>query len=129
MRISSIVLISGLAFLGAFAGSAFAQPVISIEGSCPGAVRFRWEGAAPNEWAGLLYSDERGTITLSQPCGGTVIGLGPRGLRLVSVFRTSANGAGVANGQADSRSCGGFLQLVVQDGYPCTTSNVVQVPE
>lgn len=26
-------------------------------------------------------------------------------------------------------ACGGFLQMIVQDGNPCATSNVVQIPQ
>lgn len=120
--------LAAFACLGAARG-AHAQPVISLEGQCPGAMRFRWEGASPNAWAGLIYSDERGNFTLNQPCGGTVAGLGVRGLRLVWLFHTGAGGEGAAIGRAAAPSCGGFLQMVVQDGNPCTTSNVVQIPQ
>lgn len=120
--------LAAVACLGAASG-ARAQVVISIDGACPGAMRLRWEGATPDQWAGLIYSDERGNFTLNQPCGGTVTGLGTRGLRLVWLFRTGASGEGAATGRAASPSCGGFLQMVVQDGNPCTTSNVVQIPQ
>ncbi len=121
------VALAALACLGAASGAA-AQVVITLDGSCPGVVRFRWDGASPDQWAGLIYSDERGNFTLNQPCGGTMTGLGTRGLRLVWLFRTGAGGEGTASGRAAAPSCGGFLQLVVQDGNPCTTSNVVQIP-
>ncbi len=120
--------VAALACLGA-ASIAPAQVVITLDGSCPGVVRFRWEGASPNQWAGLIYSDERGNFTLNQPCGGTVTGLGVRGLRLVAVFRTGGDGEGAVSGRATTPSCGGFLQMVVQDGNPCTTSNVLQIPQ
>lgn len=120
--------VAAVACLSAARG-ARAQVVISLEGACPGAMRLRWEGATPDQWAGLIYSDERGNFTLNQPCGGTVTGLGTRGLRLVWLFRTGASGVGAATGRAASPSCGGFLQMVVQDGNPCTTSNVVQIPQ
>lgn len=120
--------VAAVACLSAVRG-VHAQVVISIEGDCPGAMRFRWEGATPDQWAGLIYSDERGNFTLNQPCGGTVTGLGTRGLRLVWLFRTGAAGQGAATGRAASPSCGGSLQMVVQDGNPCTTSNVVQIPQ
>lgn len=125
--------VMGLVLAGVSNGAAtFAGPdalTISIDGSCPGVVRFRWDGASPDQWAGLIYSDERGNFTLNQPCGGTVTGLGTRGLRLVWLFRTGAAGQGAASGRAASPSCGGFLQMVVQDGNPCSTSNVVQIPQ
>ncbi len=120
--------VAAVACLSAARGAG-AQVVISLEGACPGAMRLRWEGATPDQWAGLIYSDERGNFTLNQPGGGTVTGLGTRGLRLVWLFRTGAAGQGAATGRAASPSCGGFLQRVVQDGNPCTTSNVVQIPQ
>ncbi len=104
--------------------------VIGVHGQCPGRIVVNWEGAAPNEWAGLWFSQSRGEVTLPQgPCGHTVLGLGTSGLRLVRIFRSGPDGAGELGGRAPTAACGGFVQMIVQDGIPCTTSNVVQIPQ
>lgn len=113
------------------AGSALAQPVISIEGDCPGRVTFRWEGAAPNQTAALAYSHATGNFVLpGPPCDGTRLGLGSSGIRLVRTFRTGPEGRGQIVGRAAAFACGGYVQIIVLEGNrPCPISNVVQVPE
>lgn len=117
-----------VACLGAARG-ARAQVVISIEGGCPGQVRVSWEGATPDRWMALLYADMTGGYVLPHWCDGTRTGLSTRGLRLVAVLRSGAQGRGARAGQARTEFCGGSLQMIVKDGYPCTTSNVVQIPQ
>lgn len=102
---------------------------IAVEGDCPGRITVRWEGATPDRWAGLWFSRSQGSFTLPGPCAGTVLGLGPNGLRLARVFQSGPEGEGVMAGRAPSYACGGYLQMIVQDGNPCTTSNVVQIPQ
>ncbi len=102
---------------------------IALAGSCPGRVTMHWEGAMPDSLAGLLFSRSRGNYTMNEPCPGTVLGLGTSGLRLVRYFRTGLNGAGELSGTASPLACGGYLQMVVADGLPCTTSNVAQIPQ
>ncbi len=70
-----------------------------------------------------------GGYTLQGACAGTTLGLGSSGLRLVKVFATGADGEGRLTGVAPPFACGGYLQMVVADGNPCTTSNVVQIPQ
>jgi len=77
MRTSSLLIVAGLAVLSAFTGSAFAQPVISIEGSCPTRLTFRWEGAPARSPDVLFVALETGRYTLpAWLCDGTVLGLG-----------------------------------------------------
>lgn len=131
MRSSSILVMLGLALLSASARSALAQPVISIEGDCPGRVTFRWEGASPNQTAALAYSHATGNYVLpGPPCDGTTLRLGSSGIRLVRTFRTGPEGSGQMVGRAAAFACGGYLQVIVIEGNrPCPTSNVVQIPQ
>lgn len=121
---------AAVACLGA-ARSACAQPVISVEGSCPQRLTFRWEGASPDRRAWLVMSPEnRGFQTPDGfPCGGTFLDIGPGSLRLVASFRTGASGRGQASGRVAPSMCGQYLQMVVEQGLPCEKSNVVQIPQ
>lgn len=119
---------AAVACLSAARGSG-AQLVISIDGECPGQVRLGWEGATPDRRMALLYADTTGGYVLPHWCDGTQTGLSTRNLRLVAVLRSGAQGRGTRAGQAASQLCGGYLQMIVKDGYPCTTSNVVQIPQ
>lgn len=106
-----------------------ARPFIALEGNCPGRLRLTWQDTAPNHWAGLCYSDVAGRFTLpAGPCGGTVLGLGSRNLRLVEAFNTGPDGRGSLVGFATEPFCIGYVQIIVTDG-PCHTSNVVRVPD
>lgn len=113
----------------AAARGAHAQVVISIEGDCPGRIALRWEGATPDRWMALLYADTTGNYTIPNVwCAGTETGLGTRNLRLVSLLRSGPQGSGTRAGQASAQFCGGYLQLLVNDARPCSTSNVAQIP-
>jgi len=131
MRLSTMMLITSLVVPGVIAGSAFAQPVISIEGSCPTRLTFRWEEALPDHTGALIYSHATGNFLLpGPPCDGTRLGLGSSGIRLVRTFRTGPEGSGQMVGRAAAFACGGYLQVIIVEGNrPCTTSNVVQIPE
>lgn len=102
---------------------------ISLDGACPGLLVFHWEGATPNRTAGIAFSTERGNFVIPGWCEGTILGLGPRGLRAVAHAPTGPQGSGSSTRRATAFACGGYLQMIVQDGYPCTTSNVVQIPQ
>lgn len=109
------------------ARGARAQVVISIDGTCPGRMTFAWQGAAPDELAGLLFALNTGNYVLSHICQGTVLGLGSHQLQLVRSFRTGPDGRGEMSGPAPRRAFGGYVQMIAVDGI-CTTSNVVQIP-
>ncbi|MCL4196056.1 MAG: hypothetical protein KJZ69_01070 [Phycisphaerales bacterium] len=127
MRGSLLVeVLAALAYLGA-ASSARAQVIITLQGDCPGRMTFAWQGAAPDELAGLLFALNTGNYVLSHICQGTVLGLGSHQLQLVRSFRTGPDGRGEMSGPAPRRACGGYVQMIVVDGI-CTTSNVVQIP-
>lgn len=127
-RTASLAMLAAVACLGAASG-ARAQVVISIDGECPGEVRFEWSGATRDKRMGILYASNRGSVVLGEPCFGTQIGLGSVRLQLVAVVRTGAMGTGAVSGRVPRLACGGFVQAVVVDGVPCTTSNVVQIPQ
>jgi hypothetical protein len=102
---------------------------LQADGTCPGTVTVEWDGATPNRQAGLVFSARQGSFTISGgPCDGTQLGLGTNQLQLVRTLSTGATGSGRLSGNAGAGACGGFLQLVVADGSPCTTSNVAQIP-
>jgi len=103
---------------------------ITLEGTCPGRVVLRYEGAIPDRWAALAFSREEGEFLLpGGPCWGTLLGLSSSGFAVLRTFRTGSDGGGQLVGRAAAWTCGGFLQLVVQDSRPCQTSNVVQIPQ
>lgn len=102
---------------------------IEIQGNCPGVLVLRWSGATPSHLAGLWFSHNLGQFTLpAGPCGGTVLGLGTNGLRLDRTFHTSPDGEGYMRGRVTEYACGGYVQMMVQDGNPCATSDVLQLP-
>ncbi len=125
-----LVLIGLVALAGAASVASAQDPVLSVEGTCPGQLRVAWEGAEPNRAAALLFSRVRGAYTIAggAVCGGTMLGLGTEGLRLHRRFDSGPEGAGEMDGTAVPASCGGYLQIVVI-GSPCSTSNVVQIPK
>lgn len=105
------------------------KPRIDLTGDCPGAVTFRWDRATPNTNAALIVARETGHFTIpATACTGTVLQL-ERNLRVVTFFRTGSEGRGELTGRASQDLCGQFAQMVVVDGIPCATSNVVQIPQ
>ncbi len=106
-----------------------ADLVLSVDGACPGEITIRWTGATAAQRSGLWFSRNLGQFTLPGPCSGTTLGLGTDGLRLARVFQSGGQGEGQMTGRVPVFACGGYLQMVVQDGHPCTTSNVVQIPQ
>lgn len=100
---------------------------LTLSGSCPGPITVSWSGATPNKNMGIVFASNTGNFTIpGGPCGGTTLGLGTRDLRLVNTISTGS-GSGRVNGNAGTPACGGYLQLVVIEGSPCTTSNVAQI--
>ncbi|MCL4196059.1 MAG: hypothetical protein KJZ69_01085 [Phycisphaerales bacterium] len=121
--------VAAVACLAAARG-AHAQVVISLEGACPGGVTLQWTGARPERPCALAFAENEGQFLISWgPCWGVRLGLGTHNLRAVAFFRTGSNGSGRLSGNASSQMCGGYLQMIVWDGTPCATSNVVQIPE
>lgn len=103
---------------------------ISLNGSCPGRMTMQWTGARPERPCALACADNEGQTLISWgPCWGVRLGLGTHNLRAVAFFRTGPGGSGRLTGIASSQMCGGYLQMIVWDGTPCSTSNVVQIPE
>jgi len=102
---------------------------LTLRGDCPGTVTLEWSGATPSSPMGIVFASNEGNVIIpSGPCAGTQLGLGTQNLRLYAQVN-SGSGSGSINGTAGTAACGGFVQLVVVDGSPCTTSNVAQVPQ
>lgn len=109
------------------ASRSHADLVISIEGECPGILSLHWNGAVPNRNAGIAYSRVPGRWTMpgGGPCGGTTLGI--KNPILVTIVQTGDDGRGHIDGYVPPGLCSIYLQMVVADGYPCQTSNVVQI--
>ncbi len=111
--------------------TASAQPVLSVEGSCPGQIRVQIVGAQPRKGILLLYSPRSGNFRLPwyHWCAGTELGLHPRGIRIVDDTVADENGRAIFEGTAQAGACGGFLQTLNTPSGNCETSNVEQIPK
>jgi hypothetical protein len=77
----------------------------------------------------IVYANSTGNYVVpGGPCGGTQLGLSNSGLQVVNTINSGGGGSGSATGNAGSGACRGFLQLVVVDGNPCSTTNVEPLP-
>jgi len=125
-RINRLALM-GLGVMALFAAPAVAQfePVLTLEGSCPGMLRAEVSRGRPDATAFLLFASETGSVAIPHNfCFGTRLGLGRRNLRQVAVQGLDRFGATLFEGMAGARACGGYLQVIVNT---CETSNVVQI--
>lgn len=114
----------------ALSSAAQAQnPVLTLEGVCPGEMTVTVTGArgARTVLLGFARREGRTLVPLGMPCAGTVLGLEGRTLWTVLAFRTDESGTGHATAYAGNRACGGFLQALVND--ECEVTNVIQIPE
>jgi hypothetical protein len=109
---------------------ATAQPVLTIEGSCPGLMRAQVDNARPRKGIVLLYSPRTGSFRLPWYywCAGTELGLHPRGIRIVADTVADENGHATFDGFVSSGACGGFLQTLNSPSGNCETSNVIRIP-
>ncbi len=104
-------------------------PTLRISGDCPGRVTVAWANATPSRPMGIALANSTGSYTLPGGiCAGTQLGLSSSGLQLVYSGNTGANGSGQVSSNAGTGACRKYLQMIVVDGSPCTTSNVVQIP-
>ncbi len=102
---------------------------LRVSGDCPGRVTVSWSNATPSRPMGIALANSTGNFTVpGGVCGGTLLGLSNSGLQLVYTGNTGANGSGSVSSNAGTAACRKFLQMVVADGSPCDTSNVVQIP-
>lgn len=106
---------------------AHADLTISLDGECPGWMVLSWQGAVPDRWAVIAVSPRRDEWIMpwGGPCGGTTIELSPP--YIVRTFRTDSDGRGTMEGTVRNRYCGLYVQMIVADGQPCQTSNVLQI--
>ncbi|MCC6909387.1 MAG: hypothetical protein IT430_15715 [Phycisphaerales bacterium] len=103
-------------------------PVLQLSGQCPGVLNAAWSGATPNRQMGIVYARNTGAFVVpGGPCAGTALGLGTSQIQLVRTVSTGS-GSGSVNGNVGPAACGGYLQLVVVDGTPCTVSNTAHLP-
>ncbi len=101
---------------------------LTLSGQCPGTITVAWSGATPNKPMGIVFAKNTGAYVIpGGPCAGTQLGLGTMQLQLVNQVNTGS-GSGQVNGNAGTAACRGYIQLVVVDASPCTTSNVAQLP-
>ncbi len=104
-------------------------PALRISGSCPGRVTVSWANATPSRPMGILFSSNTGSFVIpGGVCAGTQTGLSSSGLQVVFTGNTGPNGSGQVSANAGTPACRRYLQMVVADGSPCSTSNVVQIP-
>ena len=129
-RINRLALM-GLSVMAVFAAPAMAQyePVLTLEGTCPGLLRAEVSGAPPRRTVLLLFASETGAfrIPAHSYCGGVVLGLGRRNLQQVDAKNTDEFGTVVFDGMAGSFACGGYLQALTSPIAGCDTSNVVRI--
>ncbi len=106
------------------------EPVLSLDGRCPGVMRAEVSGARPRSGLSLLFASETGSVTIPwfwQHCPGVELGLGRRNLREVASGTTDESGNLIIEGRVRSRACGGYLQVLTFPLGGCLTSNVVQI--
>ncbi len=104
-------------------------PTIRVTGQCPGRVTVAWSDATASRPMGILFSSSTGSFVIpGGVCAGTQTGLSGSGLQVVFTGNTGPNGSGQVSANAGTPACRKYLQMVVADGSPCSTSNVVQIP-
>lgn len=95
-------------------------------GDCRWRISLIWEGATPNRRMGIGVADRTGSFVLpGGVCGGTQLGLGGSGLQLFVQGSTGSSGSGTISRNSGGDLCRKYLQMIVVDGNPCTTSNVI----
>ncbi len=117
----------GLGATVLWAAPAMAQPVLTLEGSCPGPMRALAEGMHPEDVVYLYFSPERGSYTFPplHQCYGVEVGLNVRRLHYVGSTRADPNGLATWEGTAGPAACGGFLQAMDR---VCRITNVAEIP-
>ncbi len=104
-------------------------PHIGAMADCPngGPLSVSWDGATADGQIVLIFAFDTGRarIPSRQPCAGTRLRLSLQQLQIAWVGEAGPEGAGVFEGQAPARACGGYLQLL--DLQTCSASNVVQL--
>lgn len=106
------------------------EPVLTLEGTCPGVLRAEVSGAAPRRGVFLLFASETGSYQLpphSQFCAGVVLGLGTRNLHQAAAGTTDKFGFISFERSVSQRACGGYLQALTYPQGGCLASNVVQI--
>ena len=124
-RMQSPAMLFAILMLLLAAPCALAQPVLTLEGSCPGPMRAEVRGGVPNFTAHLLFARSTGSFYIRYgPCWGTTLGLSSQGLRVVASAIVDSQGQASFEGVASPGACGGYLQVFTS---ACQTSNVVRI--
>lgn len=111
-----------------YEGPCQTDPTIETVGDCPGVVGVFWSNCPPNQDMAIVFAYDLGSFTVpGGVCGGTELGV-TRGVRVVFTGNTGPNGSGETRGEVPECGCGRYLQMVIADGTPCTTTNVAQIP-
>lgn len=122
-----LAIVTVVTSLGATRAAA-AQPVLSLEGSCPGPMRAEMRNAPRNVSAFLLFARSTGSFLIrGGACWGTTLGLSSQGLRQVGEAITDGTGFASFEGNVGRAACGGYLQILMGAGGGCQTSNVVRI--
>lgn len=110
-----------------WAAPAMAQPVLTVEGSCPGPMRAQADGMFPRAVVYLYFSPERGFYEFPpfHMCYGVEVGLNVHRLHFVGSTRADDFGTARWEGEVGPRACEGFMQAM--DRF-CRISNVAQIP-
>lgn len=126
-RRSVRLILWGLSAAVLLAAPTMAQPVLTLEGSCPGPMRAQAEGMFPRAVVYLYFSPERGLYEFPpfHMCYGVDVGLNVHRLHFVGSTRADDFGTAGWEGDVGPRACGGFMQAM---DNRCQISNVVQVP-
>lgn len=126
-QITCLVALPGILLLVGVT-SASAQPMLRVEGTCPGSMQAIAEGTYPEEVVFLYFSPQRGSYTFPplHHCYGVEVGLNVRRLHYVGSSRADSNGLAIWTGMAGPAACGGYLQAM---GRLCDITNVVQIPK
>lgn len=113
----------GLEWVGALGAG------LSISGTCPGRITVSWNGTTRSRPMGIVFANATGNFVIpGGVCGGTQLGLSNQGIQLVYTGNTGPNGSGQVSGNAGTAACRKYLQMVIADGSPCSTTNVAQIP-
>lgn len=124
--------LSDLAVVAMCFAAALAQaqePVLTLQGNCPGSMSAEVSQAPSRHGLSLLYASETGSFRIPfwQFCQGVELGLGRTHLQEVAHGTTDESGFISFHGFIGARACGGYLQVLTYPGGGCTTSNVVQI--
>jgi len=126
--LSNIGLFGTYDFSRGLCGQQDTEPTLALEGTCPGVMTARVQGATPSGRLALIRSAPGGcggqtTIPPSNLCSGTILPLG--GAALVRIITADGEGNAAVTGSVPGSICGRVC-LVALDLPTCEVSNVAE---